>query len=282
MKSRLFFAVMLLTALCASSSRAELLWVNLGFSVYSVDSAAPGALLSGPISYSGTVGSEGISAIDIHPSTGVLYGYSHGSGRLYTLDKTSGAATLLGTAATTVNGWVGMTFEGTTRVRVVHIGGSQFTVDPATGTVLTVDTPTAEDGLVGIAHDAATATTYGIEDNTGRLYRIGSLGGAPFAPGTGVTEFVGTSGIFSSRSYNMDISAATGMAYVDDAGGGGAGTCNLWTIDLVTGVGSYVGALAFPFAGSKGIAVDVVPEPASLCGFALVAMALATRRSARP
>ncbi len=280
MNRRNVIASMLLAALCSSQGRAELLWINTGSGLYSVDSAAPGTFVTPFTVYSGTVGGDGISAIDIHPTTGVMYGYAYTSGRFYTISKTTGAATLLGTAATTPNVYVGMTFEGTSRIRVVHYSGSQFTVDPSTGTVLSFDSPTLEDGLIGVGHNSATGTTYGLEEGTGFLHRIGSLGGSPNAPGTGITELVGPSGIFSSRGYNMDISAASGIAYVDDMGGGGGGTCNLWTIDLATGLGTYRGALALPFTGSNGIAVDVVPAPGTLCGFGLLTFA-ALRRSTR-
>lgn len=280
MSSRIVIASMLAGALAALQCHAEILWINTGSGLYSVDSASPGTFLTPLTLYSGTVGGEGISAIDIHPTTGELYGYSHASGRLYTIDKAMGASTLLGTAAPTPNVYVGMTFEGVSRIRVVHYSGSQFTVDPLTGTVLSFDTPTLEDGLIGIAHDSATSTTYGMEEGTGGLHRIGSFGGSPHAPSTGLTELVGMSGIFSSRGYNMDISAVSGIAYVDDMGGGGGSTSNLWTIDLSTGVGTYVGALALPFSGSNGIAVDVVPAPGTLGGFGLLAFG-ACRRSGR-
>jgi len=269
---------LLFVALCTSPSRAETLWINTGFGMYSVDSATPGTFLTPLTSFTGTVGGEGISAIDIHPTTGVMYGYAHASGRVYTITKATAAATLLGTAATTPNVYLGMTFEGTSRIRVVHYGGAQFTVDPATGTVLTYDTTTTEDGLIGIGYDSSTGTTYGMEEGTGFLHRIGSSGGAPNAPGTGLTEFVGASGIYSSRAYNMDISAASGIAYVDDAGGGGGGTCNLWTVNLVTGVGTYQGALALPYGISNGIAVDVVPAPGAGLPLAMAGFALSIRR----
>lgn len=280
MNLRTFIPSMLLAALCTSQGHAELLWINTGSGLYSVDSAAPGTILTPLTIYSGTVGSDSISAIDIHPTTGVLYGYAYTSGRIYTISKTTGACTPLGTAVTTPNGNVGMTFEGSSRIRVVHYGGSQFTVDPVTGMVLTFDSPTLEDGLIGVGYDSTTDTTYGMEEGTGGLHRMGSFGGSPNAPSTGITELVGMSGIFSSRGHNMDISAVSGIAYVDDMGGGGGVTANLWTIDLSTGLGTYVGALALPFSGSRGIAVDVVPAPGTLCGFGLLAFG-AFRRSSR-
>lgn len=277
MNLRIATASMLLAAFCNSQGRAEILWVNTGGGLYSVDSTSPGTFLTPHTSFSGAMGSDSISAIDIHPTTGVMYGYAHASGRFYTISKATAALTLLGTAATTPNLYLGMTFEGPSLIRVVHYSGSQFTVDPTTGTVLSVDTTTAEDGLIGIAHNSTTSTTYGMEEGTGFLFRIGSFGGSPHAPSSGVTEFVGASGIFSSRGYNMDISSATGIAYVDDMGGGGGVTTNLWTIDLATGVGTYQGALALPFAGSRGIAVDVVPAPGTLCGVGMLLLAASGR-----
>jgi hypothetical protein len=277
--NRLVFAGSLLVAACHSMpGHAEVLWINTGTGLYSVDSATPGAFRTPLTIYSGTIGGDSISAIDIHPTTGALYGYAHASGRFYTISKTTAVATPLGVAATTPNAFLGMTFEGPSRIRVVHYSGSQFTVDPVSGTVLSFDSSTAEDGLIGVGYDSAGATTYGLEEGTGALHRIGSLGGSPHAPGTGMTELVGMSGIFSTRGYNLDISTVSGIGYVDDMGGGAGVTANLWTIDLSTGLGTYVGALALPFSGSGGIAVDVVPGPGTSCGLGLLALG-APRRS---
>jgi hypothetical protein len=250
-----------------SAVLAETLWINGRTSIFSVDSATPGTVLSGPTTLTGLVGSDAIHAIDFHPTTGVLYGYASASGRLYTIDTTTGAASAVGVSTSVANLFVGMTFNTTgSELRVVHYGGTNFRIDPATGTTLATDTSTNEDGLIGVALDPASSTTFALEEGTGFLHRIGSVGGSPNSASTGLTELVGPSAIFSTRGYNFDISAVTGIAYADDMGGGGGGSSNLFTVNLLTGAGTHAGALASPLSlASYGIAVQpVVPEPTSI------------------
>jgi hypothetical protein len=248
-------------------AQAETLWINGRSAIYSVDSATPGTVLSGPTTLTGLVGSDAIHAIDFHPTSGVLYGYASVSGRLYSIDTTTGAATTIGVSSAVANLLVGMTFNSTgSELRVVHYGGANFRIDPGTGGLLASDTSTNEDGLIGVALDDASSTTFALEEGTGFLHRIGSAGGSPNSASTGLTELVGPSAIFSTRGYNFDISTATGVAYADDMGGGGGGTHNLFTVNLLTGAGTHVGALAAPLSlASYGLAVQpVVPEPTSL------------------
>jgi Domain of unknown function (DUF4394)/PEP-CTERM motif len=274
-------SVLSATLINAGLLTAELLWINRGPAMYAVDSAAPGSLLSGPISYTGTVGGEGISAFDFHPVSGLLYGYAHTSGRLYTIGTSTGASALVGSSTTTLNRFLEMTFESASRIRIVHASGSQFTSDSTTGSILTIDTTTVEDGMVGIAHDSFTSTTYATEDSIGFLFRLGSLGGSPSLPGSGVVELVGPTTIFSSRTYNMDISSATHTAYVDDGGGGGGGTLNLYTVDLTTGTKTSLGPLALPLEINKGIAVAPVPEPNAIL-MITIGLAVVVRKRKRP
>jgi len=245
---------------------AEILWINGGSQLYSVDSATPGTLLSGPVTYSGLTSGDGfIDGIDFDPATSVLYGFASNSGRLYTINKTSGAVSGVGTSSTTLNRFIGMTFEAPDTIRIVHRSGAQFRLSSLSGSLVATDTTVAEDGFGTVAYDAATSTTYGMDDSTGNLYRLGSLGGSPNLPSSGLVELVGASSIFTSRTYNMDISAATGVAYVTDGQGGGGGSANLYTINLSTGVGTFVGPLASPLFGSgDGIAIEPVPEPMPL------------------
>lgn len=276
-------AVVLLGATCVDPSHAETLWINGGATLYSVDSATPGTFLSGPLTYSGfSAGDAHIDAFDFHPTTGVLYGYTSNSGRLYTINTGTGGVTAVGTSSSTLNLFLGMTFESATSIRIVHASGAQFRIDPTTGSLLGTDTTTLEDGLEALAYDGVSATTYAIDSSTGNLYRIGSLGGAPNGPGTGITELVGATTIFSSRTHNMDVSPNTGIAYVDDGGGGGGGTANLYTLNLTTGAKTYIGPLAATFSGSgNGIAIepDPVPEPATFVALAtLILMATVHRR----
>ncbi|HEY6565765.1 MAG TPA: DUF4394 domain-containing protein [Pirellulaceae bacterium] len=255
----------LIASVLAGSIRAETLWIARanGAFLSSFDSSSPGTLLSS-VSVSGLVAGDSIYGIDFHPVTGVLYGYAGASGRLYTLDKVTGVATAVGTSLTVANFRTAMSFNTAgTEIRIVHQAGTNFRINPLDGTLLGTDTSTNEDGLNGIAY-TSTPTVYALEDGTGFSFSIGSIGGSPNSPNSGLVSLIGTSGIFTTSQYNFDISESTGVAYVDDGGGGGGGTLNLWTLNLVTGVGTYVGAIDTGLSNSRGLAVQPVPEPASL------------------
>jgi hypothetical protein len=246
---------------------AETIWIARagGAFLSSFDSAAPGTLLN-DVAVSGLVAGDAIYGIDFHPVSGMLYGYAGASGRLYTLDTTTGVATAVGVSQSVPNIRTGMSFNGLgTEIRIVHqaginLSGTNFRIDPSDGTLIANDTPTNEDGLNGIAYDSV-PTVYALEDGTGNTYTIGSVGGAPIAPSTGLVSLVGASGIFTTQQYNFDISDTTGTAYVDDGGGGAGGTLNLWSLNLTTGVGTYIGTIDNGLSSSRGLAIQGVPEP---------------------
>ena len=56
------------------------------------DSASPGVVTNvGAIT---GAGSQGLSGLDFRPADGQLYGYSHQTGSVYTVDRNTGVATL--------------------------------------------------------------------------------------------------------------------------------------------------------------------------------------------
>jgi len=175
----------------------------------SFDSATPGTLLSN-VGISGLGAGEQLVGIDFRPSNGLLYGVSVDAGnvgRIYSLNTTTGAATLASTLSTPlpVQPGYGTDFNPVVdRLRIVSTGGLNLRVNVDTGAV-TIDTPltyAAGDPRVGIpptisgsayANNVAGAlstTLYDVDielhqldtqdpPNNGTLHTIGNLGVAP-------------------------------------------------------------------------------------------------------
>jgi hypothetical protein len=174
----------------------------------SFDTASPGTITR-TVDISGLQPGEQIEAIDFRPLDGKLYGLGRTgqTGRLYTLNRDTGAARQVGAdfAVTLRGSSFGFDFNPTVdRIRVVSDERQNFRVNPSTGAVVDSDPITAgtqpdadlsEDGVVGSAYrnnfPGATSTTlYGIDaadnelvvqnpPNNGTIVTTGSLGSIP-------------------------------------------------------------------------------------------------------
>jgi hypothetical protein len=102
--------------------------------------------LSGSLSVTGLQGGEPLLAIDVRPANGQLYALGS-TGRLYTVNTTTGAATLVGAGPITpaITGTaVGFDFNPVVdRIRIVTDTGQNLRVNPDTGDVVDADPGTA-------------------------------------------------------------------------------------------------------------------------------------------
>ena len=188
------------------------------------DSATPGTI-SSQIPISGLVSGDVVESIAFRPSTSALYALGSGSdsARLYTVDPSTGAATLVSPAAGfptafgTSNEKFTIAFDPVTdQLRLVgtsliRTASENLRINPATGTVTATDAPLTFPNtdappfptpvIVGIAYDraapGATATTlFGVE--AGSLFRfpspalvtIGSINGTPNSANSGIVASV--------------------------------------------------------------------------------------------
>ena len=216
------------------------------------DSATPGTVSnSAPIT--GLVPGENVVGIDTRPATGQLYAFglvgngSTGTGRIYTLDPNTGAATQVGVApwSTTLidTQFVGFNFNpNVDRIRITNRGGENFRVHPDTGALVSADTNLNSIGVNGVSYtnnDGALTTTtlYGLNFNADLLVTIGGLNGTP-SPNTGVVNTVGGTGIVSNDVYGLEITTLGGTttAYATSNG-------RLYTVNLTTGLLTDVGAI---------------------------------------
>ena len=214
------------------------------------------------------------SGIDFDPVTGALYASSGFSGAtnpdsLFTLDKTTGAATLVGAIGTSPGGVTDLAFDlsgtlfGTNRFELMSIS-------TATGQA-TILNNSFGGFIESIAVDPTTNILYGLDFDDGDLYSIDKT--------TGVTTTLGSFGALSADITGFGIDS-TGNFYASV----GRGVGDIFALNIATFSASLVGDA---FAGSvSDIAFEHsnVPEPSTLVlalvGIAAAAVASRKRRSA--
>ncbi len=267
-----------------SAAQAETVFgVTLDQTLISWDSATPGTLTSGsPIS--GMLANEVIRGIDFRPATGQLMAMGSFS-RVYTINPTNGAATLVSTLSTNLSGSsFGVDFNPTVdRMRVVSDTDQNLRINVGTGAVTTDLTLAFAAGdanfgvnpnITGAAYTnnfaGATTTTLYVVDTALDILAIQS------PPNNGTLNTVGAVGTDLTDLAGFDISGATGIAYmgVRDSL---LSKSTFWQINLATGAGSFVGDVG---GGAILTAITVVPAPGAL-GVLGVAGLLAARRSRR-
>ena len=203
---------------------------------------------------------ETVMGIDARPATGQIYGLGS-TGRLYTLDPSSGAASLVGTgplAASLSGTEFSLDFNPVAdRLRIVSDNGLDLRVNPDTaevtvdGTLSYVSTDSGAGttpSIVGASYTnsvaGATSTTlFAIDGKRHTLVTQGSIGGVPISPNTGQLFSVASLSTTASAPLGLDI-LPDGSAFVSQAVAGG-GTA-LYTLSTTTGALDLVGA--FPSA----------------------------------
>ena len=253
----------LLSALLAVSTLAEpLTLLESGNTLRFIDTTVPAAALR-TVAITGLQNGEAVIAIDYRPATRELYGVGvvpGGISRLYKINTTTGAATLIGggpfdsVVGQSTNGLLGMDFNPVVdRIRLINSIGMNMRIHPDTATVV-VDTDifmasgevtqgNAKPIAIAYTNNVAgalTATLYGVISANGPVVvRICSTGGTPISPNAGTMFIVGPTGarIYSSLHQGLDVSRS-GIAYmiVDN-------TNTLYTVNLTTGTATALGSL---------------------------------------
>ena len=243
-----------------------------------------------PITITGLIGAnETILGIDRRPATGVLYGLGS-SGRLYTLNTLTGAATFASqiSGATLSGTAFGVDFNPVPdRLRVTSNAGQNLRIDVTTGAA-TNDAALngATTGLAGSAYinnfiGAVSTTLYGISSATDSLY-------IQNPPNNGTLVLVGALGLDTVAVTGFDISGTSGLAFASLTNGDTAES-SFYGINLATGAATLIGAfgiggnpaLAAPLLGIA-LNVGVIPEPGSyaliLAGLLAVGSVVRRRR----
>ncbi len=279
------FAACLLSA--AAVAQAEtLVGLTVDQKLLTVDSSSPanGSLTS----ISGLLGGERLRAIDLRPTTGVVYGLSD-LGNLYQLNAATGVASGRLALSQSVTGTaIGFDFNpaadlsnaASGSLRLTSNARENWVINVATGTVTVQTALPVGARVVASAYtnndvNPATATVlYGIDSSTDSLYKQNP-------PASGAQELVGSLGVDTSGVAGFDISASgVGYAALTDAD---TGQSTLYRIAL-SGPGNLATSLgAFGLAGNTAAVGSIigltaltpaVPEPSSialvLAGLALV------------
>jgi hypothetical protein len=260
----------------------------------SFDSAAPNTVSTvGAIT--GIVAGHTLRGIDFRPATGQLYALSSNgaNAQLYTINLSTGAASAVGgtiVLAGNTSTRISLDFNPVVdRLRIVTGSGQNYRLNVDTG-ALTQDTNISGSPLIsGIAYTnnvaGATQTTlYGYDFISDSLGTIGGINGVP-SPNGGLFNVIGSSGIVTGDAgLGMDISGATGDAFVtvDDFNGSPGFNAEFFRVNLGTGAFTQLSNDDFGSILDISVFIAAVPLPAtlSLALLGLAAMGVVRRRTA--
>lgn len=183
---------------------------------------------------------ESILGIDFRPANGQIYALGSSS-RLYTVNASSGALTLVGTGVltTVLSGTsYGFDFNPTVdRIRVISNTGQNLRLHPETGAVVGIDgilnpgTPSVSAAAYTNNFAGTTETVlFDIDHATDKLYK-------QMPPNDGTLVEVGSLGVNAESTNGFDIGSATGKAYAILTV---AGVNKIYTINLTTGAATAV------------------------------------------
>jgi hypothetical protein len=266
-----------------------ILLTNTQQQLLTIDSATPG-IISNTVNITGLGAGVTLQGIDFRPANGQLYGLgttTAGLGSLFTINTTTGAATLVNSIDTALLGTsFGFDFNPTTdRIRVTSDLDQNLRLNPATAAAIVDGTLNPSDvAIVGSAYTnsfagSATTSLYGIDRLTGQLMISTN-------PNAGTMASVGSLGVSFSDLVGFDIAWPGNTAYASFTPATGGGS-SLYTINLTTGAATLIGTIGNGNQVIRGLAVPIgtdttVPEPTTfaLGGLGLLAMALFRRRRA--
>lgn len=190
---------------------------------------------------------ETIVGIDFRPATGQLYALGSNS-RLYTINKFTAEASFVGAFAVPINGVnFGFDFNPVIdRIRIVSDADQNLVGNPNTGSNVQVTdlfyaagdaNEGADPNVTGSAYDRSFIGTtgtqlYGVDTDLDILVRQ--------ANSAGTLDTVGPLGFDVPDVFGFDHTAASNVAYASWAFGG---VVRLYTIDLMTGAATNLGAI---------------------------------------
>jgi hypothetical protein len=260
----------------------ELLGITESNKLISFNRGAPGKLCSS-VAVTGLADAESLLGLDVRPSDGLLYAPGD-SGKLYTLNIATGAATAAATLAADATDTTeafselmgdsfGVGFNPVPdRLRVVSDSQQNLRINVASATGVITDAalnPTAPD-ITAVAYTNSFAgargtTLFGLDTTADSLVRIGSDPSVAIAPAPtpvcptdvgnpncGVVTEIGPLGIGDVSAINgFDIDGRTGAtgSALAALSVGAATTSSLYSIDLNTGAASNPPGVANPTIG---------------------------------
>jgi len=208
-------------------------------------------IINQTLTITGLVAGDQLVAIDFRPATGELFGISTTS-RVYRIDKTTGAATLVGGpfAPALSGSSFGMDFNPTVdAIRVISDLDQNLRVSPVTGLVLGTDLTLAyaagdpgagsNPEAVGAAYTnnfagATTTTLFDIDATRDTLVRQDP-------PNNGTLNTIGALGLNVTNLVGFDVAQSSGIAYAALQPVGSTNS-NLYRINLLSGQATFLGS----------------------------------------
>jgi sugar lactone lactonase YvrE len=255
---------LLITSITTGFNGENLVALTTSNKLLSFNSAMPG-VITRSVQITGLL--DNLVGIDFRPATGQLFGVSNS--RLYSINRFTGAATVVTTFATRASVNFGIDFNPVPdAVRIVGDNTENLRVPLATLT-LAIDTPvtfaagdvtTNPPFIVGSAYDRNVSgagaptqltTLYNIDSRNGtapaRLVLQGGIDGAVAGgPNAGMLTTVGTGtflNVTTTSEVGFDISGTTNSAFASMTPTAPGNVSNLYTINVGTGTSTLIGAI---------------------------------------
>jgi hypothetical protein len=227
----------------------DMVALTTGNALVRFNGASP-ASAGAPVAITGLQAGESIVGIDARPANGRLYALGS-TGRLYTLDPATGAATQSGAAALSLNGSVfGVDFNPVPdRLRIVSDADQNLRVNVETaeavvdGTLAYAGTDANAGADPKVVAAGYTNSVAGAQSTT--LYVIDAdldVLATQSPPNEGVLNTVGPLGVDASDLTAFDIAPDGNRAFAALTTAGGS-TSDLYAIDLQTGAATRVGTI---------------------------------------
>ena len=242
----------------------QLAYALAGNNLLTFDTALPGSIRTS-VGITGVDATQTLAGLDVRPATNTLYALGYNAtaatgvanAQVYALNSLTGVATAAGPAVRLElgTGSIGFDFNPTVdRIRVVAANRANYRLNPNDGTI------SATDGTLTYATGTATPTigaaayTNSFMGNTTSgttLYDYDELLNTlntQLPPNDGTLNNVGASGIaVNAATPNVDLdiyspAAGTNTAYLVANTGTSAAT-SLYTVNLMTGAATLVGAI---------------------------------------
>lgn len=260
----------LFLSLFSTTALAVDVWAVDGLGLVRFDSAAPQT-----VTRVGAAAVGLMSGLD-YAANGTLYGF--GNTGFYSFNTATGAATLIGNPDLQGEQVLDMSWNPVgNRMEIVTALTSDDplrlrSVDLSNGNLATLGTISVDPGVLAFGYAvSATGTRYLHDADSARMIRLdAALNDTYLSPvGNGIGNLAGMTIDWSSTGtwYHAGLS-------------GDSFRQELWTINPVTGVGTFVGNIGTEDQFNFGdIAIAPIPEPASLSLLVLGALALGRRRA---
>ena len=208
---------------------------------------------------------EKLLGIDFRPADGKMYGLGSSS-RLYTVDRATGAAAVVGDGTPFTPALAGQAHgfdvnPAADKIRVHTDVDQNLRLDPVTGKVVASDGALAfaagdpnfgqSPNIVGAAYTnsvspaPATTTLYGIDSTRDLLVQLAN-------PNDGQVSTLGTLGVDVDQVAGFDINGAGNTAYAILRVGAEVG---FYTIDITSGAASKAGTITYPLP-LAGMAIE--------------------------